>query len=525
MERMNGIDPMFIYSETSVAPMEVAYACILDPASAPAGYSFETVRQLLQERLPTLVPFRRRLMAVPLGLDHPRWVDDPDFDLDNHLFRRALPDPGGEAEFSEMVAGIMGQSLSPEQPPWEMHVIEGLAGGRVGLVAKVHHAAIDGVAGATLLAQLLDLSAEGRPVTETCPPWSPPALPSRVRLLTDAVPNLVTSPIRAVRALREVGRTAVRLARCAVSGEVGPLSIPLFASDTFDAPVVAERVVALGELGLSEINEIRQRFGVTINDVVLAICSGALRAHLLAHEGHSQSPLIAIVPVSVRPSDGEQCTGNRLSAMFVPLANDLEDARDRLETIAASSATTKAQEKAIGYGPVACALSDAVPPVLSQPVIQGGIQLGALRRLRAGNLLVSNVPGPDFPLYFAGMRLEAVHPLGPVVDGVALNITVQSYDGSLFVGINASATVMPDVPALAAAMAEELKALMEAAANMSEEERIAVLREQVLGHGALAAATMSGFVSRRGFVPHGGAPTANADRLHPVIVTEETSWD
>jgi WS/DGAT/MGAT family acyltransferase len=351
MERMNGIDPMFIYSDTPATPMEVAYACILNPATAPDGYSFEGIRRNLTERLPGLVPFRRRLMAVPLGLDHPRWVDDPDFDLDNHLHHAALPEPGGEKEFAELVAAIMGQSLCPEQPPWEMHVIEGLAGGKIGLVSKVHHSAIDGVAGAQLLAQLLDLTAEGRPVVETCQPWSPPALPSRTRLMADAMPNLLASPVRTWRALREVGRTAVRLARRAADGASGPVSIPLFAPDTFDAPVVPDRIVAFAELDLAAINEIRQCFGVTINDVVLAICSGALRQHLTPQE-QRDGPLVAIVPVSVRVPEGDEAFGNRLSAMFVPLANDREDPRERIEAIAASSARTKAQERAIGFGPV-----------------------------------------------------------------------------------------------------------------------------------------------------------------------------
>jgi diacylglycerol O-acyltransferase len=531
MERMNGIDPMFIYSDTPATPMEVAYACILNPATAAGGYSFESVQELLSDRLPSLVPFRRRLMAVPFGLDHPRWVDDPEFDLDNHLHRAALPEPGGEREFAELVAAIMGRPLCPEQPPWEMHIIEGLAGGKVGLVAKVHHAAIDGVAGAQLLAQLLDLTAEGRPVTETCPPWSPPSLPSHTRLMVDALPNLLASPIRSIRALREVGRTAVRMARCAVNGESGPLSIPLFAPDTFDAPIVADRIVAFAELDLTAINEIRHCFGVTINDVVLAICSGALRKHLTPQEQTVGSPLVAIVPVSVRCPEGDEEFGNRLSAMFIPLANDREDPRERLESIAASSAMTKAQERVIGYGPVASALADAVPPALAQPVIRAGTQLGALRRLRAGNLLVSNVPGPDFPLYFAGMRLEAVHPLGPVVDGVALNITVQSYDGSLYVGINASATVTDDVPSLAAAMVEELKALMQTASEVEDRPAMHLVpqnpedRVRFMTHRAMGAAAMTRYV------PRGAVATAHAispvviERRQPWMVDQEMSWD
>ena len=462
MQRMNGIDPMFVYSETPVTPMEVAYACVFDPATAPGGYSFEAVRAVLAERVPSLVPFRRRLMPVPFGLDHPRWVDDPDFDLDNHLHRVALPAPGGEAELTSMVAAVMGRALEPDQPPWEMHVIEGLEGGHVGLIAKIHHSVIDGVAGVQLMAQLLDLSQEGRPAV-VCPPWLPAALPSHTQMVASALPNVFTSPVRALQAAREVGRTALRLARCALDGRTRPFSIPLGAPSTFETPVGAARSVSFAKLSLRDVRSLKEQFGVTINDVVLAICSGALRTHLAEHDEDADHPLVAVVPVSVRGASTDEDVGNRLSAMFVTLANDLEHALDRLRAIAATSTAAKSQERAVGYGPMASAVSEAVPPVLARPMIQLGIQVGALRRLRAGNLMISNVPGPNFSLYFAGMRMAAAYPLGPVVDGVALNITVQSYGDTVFVGINACATAVPDLPALARAMEAELGHLTEAA--------------------------------------------------------------
>jgi diacylglycerol O-acyltransferase len=402
--------------------------------------------------------FRRRLMTVPLGLDHPRWVDDPGFDLDNHLHRVAVPSPGDRAEFARLAAAIMGRTLSPEQPPWEMHVVEGLAGGRIGLIAKVHHAVIDGVAGAQLMAQLLDLTAAGSPVTE-CAPWRPPELPSSTRLMGDAMPHLLTSPVRTVRAVREVGRTAVRLARRALDGGSGPLSIPLGAPDTFATPVGADRTVSFAELPLEQITAVKRHFGATLNDVVLAVSSGALRAHLQAHGEPSESPLVAVVPVSVRGLHGRDELGNRLSAMFVPLANDRDCPVARLAAVREASVSTKAQEKAVGYGPLAAAVSEAVPPLLAIPALRLGNEMGVVRRLRAGNLMVSNVPGPRFPLYFAGMKMEALHPLGPVIDGVALNITVQSYLDSVFVGINAGSTAVPDLPALARAMVEDLAEL------------------------------------------------------------------
>ena len=197
------------------------------------------------------------------------------------------------------------------------------------------------------------------------------------------------------------------------------------------------------------------------------MCSGALREHLAEHDQDCDSPLVAVVPVSVRSDEGETA-GNQLSAMFVPLSNDRKTPLERLRTVTAASTSCKGQERAVGYGPMATLLSDAVPPALAKPVIQLGVRSGVLRKLRAGNLMISNVPGPDFPLYFAGMELRAVHPLGPVVDGVALNITVQSYRDALFVGINAGATAVPDLPGLARAMVDELALLHKMAAGAGE---------------------------------------------------------
>ncbi len=246
------------------------------------------------------------------------------------------------------------------------------------------------------------------------------------------------------------------------------MSIPLGAPATFESPVSAQRTVSWAELDMADVRALKDRYGSTVNDVVLAVCSGALRTHLAAHGQDVESPLVAVVPVSVRGGEDEEAMGNQLSAMFVPLSNDRKTPLERLRAVTATSASCKGQERAVGYGPVATLMADAVPPALAKPVIQFGVRSGVLRKLRAGNLMISNVPGPTFPLYFTGMRLQAVYPLGPVVDGVALNITVQSYLDSLFVGINAGATTVPDPPGLALAMVEELSLLRRMAAGSCE---------------------------------------------------------
>ena len=203
--------------------------------------------------------------------------------------------------------------------------------------------------------------------------------------MTDALPTFVRSPVRGVRAAREVGRTAVRLARAAVDDRLGPISIPLGAPDTFESPVGAERAVSFAELDMAEVRSLKDRFGSTINDVVLAVCSGALRAHLDAHDQDVDSPLVAVVPVSVRGDKGASVLGNHLSAMFVPLSNDKQTPLERLRTVTAASASCKGQERAVGFGPMATLLTEAVPPAVAKPVIQlgrplGGVAQGARRQ-------------------------------------------------------------------------------------------------------------------------------------------------
>jgi hypothetical protein len=251
-----------------------------------------------------------------------------------------------------------------------------------------------------------------------------------------------------------------------------------------------------------------------------------LRANLAAHDQRVDGSLVAIVPVSVRQPDGVEALGNQLSAMFVSLGSDQETPLGRLAAIVESCVAVKAQERAVGYGPLASAVTEAMPPALAGPVVRAGIGAGILRRLRAGNLMVSNVPGPDFALYFAGMRMESVYPLGPVVDGVALNITVQSYERSLFVGINAGATAVDDLAGLARAMVDELASLVEAST--------------LAGTGAMAQAATRAPAARRtrppsptttaARVPLAAMRTAHADPSRPirrerVAAPKDQSWD
>jgi WS/DGAT/MGAT family acyltransferase len=377
-----------------------------------------------------------------------------------------------------------------------MHVIEGLRDGKIGLIAKLHHAAIDGVSGVQLMAQLLDVTPDVPAPIVGKEPWRPPALPSGARMLTQAVPQLLTSPLRALRAAREVGRTAFRMAFHSGDGGTDSVSIPVGAPAQFCAPITARRSLSFAEANLTDVLALKDHLGVTLNDVVLAACSGAMRSYLSDHDQETTESLVAVVPVSLRHDSEGDALGNRLSAMFIPLGSDQEEPLDRLDSVVTACDSAKVQERSVGYGDMASAVSDAILPAVAGPALRLGAQLGAVRRLRPANVVISNVPGPRFPMYFAGMRMEEVYPIGPVVEGVGLNITVQTYLDSLFIGLNACPKVVPDVESLARAIVLELGNLMRDASS----SRPRVREPQLVNED----------VPRKSSVPKHTAPTPKA---------------
>jgi WS/DGAT/MGAT family acyltransferase len=463
MDRLNGIDPIFLYADGPKTPMEVAYVCVLDPSTSPGGYSFSKVRDSLGGRLEAIAPFHRRLARAPFGIDAPRWVHDPRVDIDNHLHRVALPAPGSGAELRDLAADVLGWPLDPSLPLWEMFVVEGLEGGRVGLVAKMHHSAIDGTSAAQVLAQLLDCGPEPRAGWEGRGPVHP-AAPTEAQVLADSVRSALRLPLRCARAAVETGHLTARLARRAASLGRSPLGVPFGAPDACIPPRVGHaRALGFAEIPLADVVTVKERWGVTVNDVVLALVAGALRAALADLGGVPDSPLVAVVPVSVRADQELSTLGNRLSAMFVPLASDRDDPAERLVATAAAAREAKAHERAVGYGALASSLVDAVPPLLAHPAMWAVARAGLVRRLRPANLVVSNIPGPTAPLFFAGLRMESVYPIGPILDGIGLNITVQTYVDSLHVGINTTAGAVPGPAALATHLAGALTDLLAAA--------------------------------------------------------------
>jgi WS/DGAT/MGAT family acyltransferase len=473
MERLSGLDATFLYIETPAHHMHVSMVAVFDPSTVAGGYSFDKVRDLIESRLPRIAQFRRRLVRVPFDLHHPVWVEDPDFDLDYHVRRVGVPSPGTLRELCDIAGDFTSRPLDRSKPLWELVVAEGLEGGQVGLLAKVHHSTIDGVSGAELMVHLFDLEPEPAPQEE---PQPKPAerIPTDAELVAYAMRSRARQPLLFARALRGTARSLTNLVRVRRQGEGPGMAAPFTAPRTsFNGSITPHRKVAVANLSLPEIKEVKRSFGTTVNDVVLAICSGALRRYLIRRGELPATPLVAVCPVSVRSQLPEAEGSNQVSAFFTSLATDVSDPVGRLRAIASATRGAKEEHNAIGADMLQNWAEFAAPAVFARASrLYSGMKL-ADRHRPIHNLVISNVPGPAFPLYLAGARLAMFCPLGPVMEGAGLNITVMSYMDSVDVGLIACRELMPDLWDLANDFVDSMDELKKAAAAQTGETRAA----------------------------------------------------
>jgi WS/DGAT/MGAT family acyltransferase len=465
MQPLSGLDAAFLMLETPTSNLHMTGVLVFDPATMPGGYSFDKVKQFIAGRLDVVDAFRRRLMRVPFSLGRPVWVEDAAFDLDYHVRRAALPRPGGPEELAGFGADIASRPLDRSRPLWEMWFVEGVEHDKVALVAKMHHATIDGVSGANMMGHLLDL--EPKPVEQASPvgEWRPERAPSDVELLGRALAG------RALRRL-SLARTAAGTMQ-AVAGVVGRrvlrrragMATPFTAPPTpFNKAITPHRRVAMTTVPLAEVKAVKDKFNTTINNVVLALCGGALRRYLESHVALPERSLLAAVPVSVGGPDNAGAGANQLSTMFVSLATEVADPIERLHRVSQLAGSARREHDAMG-GEMVLDLGEIVSSQLFGLGARLFSQLGIANRVPSPvNVIVSNVPGPDFPLYFAGAKLDALYPLGPIYDGMGLNITVLSYLDTVGFGFMTCAEVVPDLWDLVSGIGEELRELEKAPA-------------------------------------------------------------
>jgi WS/DGAT/MGAT family acyltransferase len=468
MERLSGLDASFLYLETPSLHMHVVMTSVVDPATVPGGYSFPRLKEMIAERLPQAPVFQRRLVEVPLRWGHPVWVDDPDFDIDYHVRLAAVPKPGGLRELADIAGDIAGRQLDRSKPLWEMWIIEGLAHDRVGFVTKMHHSTVDGVSGAELLSILFDLSADPGPLPLPPDRLLDDRIPSGLELMSQATIDRAMTPFKITRDLVRTGQRVLDVRKVRIGSEdrpgLGKAALPLSAPRTsFNGALSRRRSVAFTAIGLDDVKRLKSSLGVTVNDIVLAVCTGALRNFLIQGDELPDKPLVAVVPVSVRTETENVRGSNKVSSMFVQLPSQLADPLERVEAIHQGTKGAKEEHNALGADTLLNWAEHATPNLFANAArLYSRMQLADKHRPIA-NLVISNVPGPDFPLYLGGSELECGFPLGPVMEGMGVNITIMSYRGIMYWGIISCPETMPKVWGLAAGIPLALDELLEAA--------------------------------------------------------------
>jgi diacylglycerol O-acyltransferase / wax synthase len=455
MRQLTSLDAQFLALETNRTYGHVGGFAVHDPTTAPGGtLTREDICRLVGERIHLLPPFRWKLATVPFGLDTPYWVEDSDFDIDFHIRETAVPPPGGARQLGEQIARISARPLDRSRPLWELYLVHGLEGGKVGILTKIHHAAVDGMSGAEIMSILLDPSPEGREVPPPDAEYGE-EVPSQVEMFARGVLGMQRQPLRALRALPvtlpgldempivrslplvgRVGRAAAQAQSWTRgSRDGGVLERPTVRAPRtrFNGRISPHRRYSFGSLSLDKVKAIKNELGITVNDVVMALCATALREWLLERDELPRDPLVAMVPVSVRTEEERGTYGNRVSTMIVPIPTDEPDTRARLMRTHDLMRVAKDRHQALP----ANLMQDAtrfVPPALMSRAARVVAELAEVGTPSL-NLVISNVPGPRDPLYLAGAELVSNYPVSVILDGVGLNITVLSYRDRLDFGI------------------------------------------------------------------------------------------
>jgi len=456
MQQLSPLDASFLALETRHTPMHIAGLSIYDPSTAKVPLTFDLFLEHIGKRIHLAKSFTQRLVEVPLSLDHPYWIDDAHFDLEYHVRHSALPRPGTHQQMMTLFGRLMSLPLDKSRPLWEMYYIEGLDAidgipkGAFAVISKVHHAVIDGVSGVELSAAIHDLTPDTRQVP---PPKESEraSLPTDVQMLFKTGFQMARQPLKMIRAARHVVTSAVKVGAALGLKKIPPPSGNLTAPRTrFNVAVTSQRTIDGALFDLGEIKQVKNAVeGATVNDVVLAICSGAIRRYLDELGELPDRPLVAFAPVSVRSKDSKGEFGNQISAMLVSLATGIDDPVERLEVIHESAVKSKAYQHAIG-GSVLTDLSEFVPAVTFTLASRLYTSMELANRhdpLCTG--IFTNVPGPQFPMYLAGAKQLRMYGSGTLIDGIGLIVVIFSYNGTLSITATSTREIVADGSQLA----------------------------------------------------------------------------
>ena len=456
MQQLSPQDASFLHLEDAVSHMHIGSLAILE--GPPPGY--EALSQMVRAHLPSVPRYRQRVHFVPMALGRPVWVDDPHFNLGYHLRRTALPPPGGDEEVRNLVGRVMSQQLDRGKPLWEMWIIEGLSEGRWGVLTKVHHCMVDGVAGTELLTMILDT--ERDPKLPAPDDWHPERQPLGAMLAVHALARRAVSPYEQLRTLRSAARSPGRVAKTAAATARGLWSMTGVVAppppSSLNGAIGPHRRWTWTRSQLSDVKRVRAAFGGTINDVVLTAIAGGFRALLAARDESTQREVRTLVPVSVRSDEEHGEYNNRVSAIFANLPVGIEDPVERLAAMRAQMEHLKESGEAVA-GDVLVGLSGFAPAML----LALGLRAATRMPQRSVNTVTTNVPGPQRPLYAAGRRMLECLPYVPIAGHVRIGVAIFSYDGGLTFGVTGDYDEALDLDVLCQGIEESIRELVAAA--------------------------------------------------------------
>jgi diacylglycerol O-acyltransferase / wax synthase len=479
-DRLSGLDSSFLHMERAGAHMHVA-SVILFEGPPP---SHEEFRDHIESRLHLVPRFRQKLRFVPFAQGRPVWVDDPHLNLDYHVRQTALPAPGSEEQLRNLAARIFSQQLDRSKPLWELWLVEGLSGGRFAIVGKSHHALVDGISGVDITTVLFDVEQEPASPPVRPPKWAPRPEPTDLQILAEALRERATSPREIARGVR----ATLRGPRQVLEG-IGATSKMIGAGmaappTPFNVEIGPHRRLAFVRADLADLKQVKNEHGGTVNDVVLSVVTGAIGNYLRAR-GHETEDLEmkALVPVSVRTEEERGALGNRIAAMMAPLPVWCEDPVERLRIITETMGDLKGSGQAVG-AEILTRITDFAPPTITS-------QAARLQPAqRFFNLVVTNVPGPQFPLYVLGRKMEAIFPLVPLARRQALCVGIMSYDGQVNFGLVGDYDAMADLESFGLDLEQALAEAIDAGGSRGDGDGRSAQR-------AKRALTVNGAASRR----------------------------